>query len=115
MFIEFAGENDVLEYILNAGFVVFDSEYLLITDRDPDRQFWRPFRTGFLSTGRPYYRAWPIELPSDPDEYCDVPEGASAVELDLDRPRMRTRGLSQYLSRCCSSTVTGTSQSDPPG
>jgi FkbM family methyltransferase len=72
LFVEFNGNRDVLSYILEMGFEVYDSEYLLITKDDPDLSQWDTFRSGTLSTGRAYSRGWPIDLPSDPEDYCEM-------------------------------------------
>jgi FkbM family methyltransferase len=72
MFVEFAGETDVLGYIHAMGFEVFDSEYLLITNEHPDFAAWDVFRESTLSTGRAFCRAWPKVLPSDPAAFCEM-------------------------------------------
>lgn len=70
LFVEFAGEIELVRFIIDHGFDVFDSEYLLIPNESPDLSAWHTFRSSTLSTGRTFTRGWPLELPTTPEDYC---------------------------------------------
>jgi FkbM family methyltransferase len=100
MFVEFGGDWSLLSYILASGFDVFDSEYLVIADEPPDPQSWRTFRTGDLSVGRRYFRAWPLETPSDPRAYCAMftERLAPRTALQTDLVCVRAGFVDRYLT-----------------
>lgn len=72
LFVEFSGEKDVIGFLAERGFQMFDSEYLLSPKAGAALSAWQIFRGGTLSTGRPYHYAWPTTPVSpDPMQYCD--------------------------------------------
>jgi len=71
MFIEFAGEKDVLNHLLERRMRIFDSEYLVIPRKTPaDLSNWDIFRDLTLSSGANAHRAWPCAISYVPDAYC---------------------------------------------
>jgi FkbM family methyltransferase len=71
MFVEFAGERDVLKHLLDRGMQIFDSEYLLIPKTSKaDFSNWEIFRDLTLSSGTGAHRAWPRAISYSPDDYC---------------------------------------------
>ncbi len=72
-FIEFGGEREVLQFLLDRNYQIYDHEYLLIPRAgEPDLSFWEVTGGGQLSSGHSAYRAWPRETPADPGEFCSM-------------------------------------------
>ena len=71
-YIEFSGEIDVLEFLFDRNFAIFDHHYGLTWNgpATPDLSNWGDMSDYTLSTGAPAKLAWPKLLPSDPREYC---------------------------------------------
>ena len=101
-FVEFNGAVDVMAYVVAAGFEVFDSEYLLITNEDDaDLRAWHAFRASGLSDGRSCCRGWPLELPSDPGDYCTMYRRQQRPgRFRMDRPCLSPRSgfTDEYLT-----------------
>lgn len=73
LFVEFGGDLEVLQLMLDWGYEFFDHEYFLIPrlDVDPDLRQWEIHSEGTLSTGAKFYRGWPISVPEKPEDYCE--------------------------------------------
>ncbi len=70
-FIEFGGEREVLQFLLDRDYQIYDHAYLLIpTVKAPDLSSWDVIWEGKLSSGQPAYRAWPRATPADPKGFC---------------------------------------------
>lgn len=75
MLVEFSGETDVLQCILDHGFIVFDTRYMMVPKTDDvDKSMWDIEGSVTLSTGREALWAWPRLTPSFPDEYVSFME-----------------------------------------
>ncbi len=70
MFVEFSGEAEVLKFILDAGYTVLSSHYVLFTNTKPIASDWEIDRQATLSTGRNAFMGWPKAPPAEPDRYC---------------------------------------------
>ncbi len=90
MFVEFGGEEAVLNHLLERGMRIFDSEYLLIPRKHRvygltwnvfrnlkrwrrdriDMSNWDVFRDLTLTTGATAHRAWPRVISYAPNDYC---------------------------------------------
>jgi FkbM family methyltransferase len=73
LYIEFGGELDILDFLFDRDYVVYDHRYLVIPTRaKPDPKVWRIEGEQTLSTGQLAYHAWPVVTPGDPDAYCEM-------------------------------------------
>jgi len=71
-FVEFNGEEEILQYLQERGYVFFDSRYLLIASkRKPDPANWDAIRPVALSTGVEAYFGWAKNAPREYREYCE--------------------------------------------
>ncbi len=73
LFVEFGGDLNVLETMLDHGYEFYDHEYFLIprSSGEPDLGQWKDLREGTLSTNRRFYRAWPRNPPNRPEDFCE--------------------------------------------
>ncbi|MCE9650914.1 MAG: FkbM family methyltransferase [Parvibaculum sp.] len=70
--LEFSGERDVFDFVRSHGFVIFDSQYILLPLREPaDLSNWDIVEPVKLSTGQIAHRAWPSAMPTIPDRFLD--------------------------------------------
>ena len=97
MFVEFTGEQTVLDFVEPYDPVVYDTDYLVIPrerlrrwfglKRRTDFSNWSIFREAGLSTGREAYCAWPVSRPSEAHAYCNFLRAERAkigyVQTDL--------------------------------
>jgi FkbM family methyltransferase len=105
--IEFGGERDVLDFLFDRDYVVFDSAYnLMARFLNPDEATWSLVGNSTLTTGRSVYLGWPRSTPSDPDAYCDffveaTPENWSCLDRSHRHSsgRCGTRGVPLAASR----------------
>lgn len=70
--VEHSGERDVMDFLQDAGFVIYDQEYQLIpTKPEPvDFSAWDVRRKFPLSTGRIGLGAWPRSIPREAEAYA---------------------------------------------
>lgn len=70
-YIEFSGEEPILQFLENRGYVFFDNLYLLVAVRNkPDFTHWKEERQVLISTGRDAFNAWPRNAPRSYGDYC---------------------------------------------
>lgn len=66
MFIEHAGQLNVLELLARHGYKIYDGEYLIVPTKDGcDLSNWNTHDELKLSTGHTAYRGWPKSRPDD--------------------------------------------------
>ena len=70
LYVEFGGELDVLRFLLDRGYIIFDQEYLLPQCPQLDLEQWDIVREDKLTTGRQVFRGWLKSTPEDPGEFC---------------------------------------------
>jgi len=69
--VEFSGEDDILDFLLDRDYVIFDHHYMSIPQVDsPDLSMWDIDREVTLSTGARALFLWPKSTPSDPQEFA---------------------------------------------
>jgi FkbM family methyltransferase len=80
LLVEFGGDLEVLQLMLNQGYGFYDHEYFLIPrgDLEPDLRRWDVIREGTLSTNAKFFRAWPRDAPTGPEDYCEFFRAESA-------------------------------------
>lgn len=80
LLVEFGGDLEVLQLMLEQDYEFYDHEYFLIPRRDfePDLRQWEVLREGTLSTNVRFFRAWPRDAPAGPEEYCEFFRAESA-------------------------------------
>ncbi len=84
--IEFNGDLDVLTFLFDRGFAVYDDSYLIVQrGDDPDLSAWEITDSGTASTGHHFFRGWPREHVSDPKAFCAMLKSSPgcAVWTDL--------------------------------
>lgn len=70
-YVEFGGEESILEYLEGHGYVFFDNAYLLVATRSaPSEEQWIIEKSVALSTGKEAYEAWPRCAPRSFGDYC---------------------------------------------
>lgn len=70
-YIEFGGEETILSFLQERGYVFFDNVYLLVGTRNkPSQEQWKIVRPVAISTGKDAYNAWPRNAPRPFDAYC---------------------------------------------
>lgn len=70
-YIEFGGEVEILKLLSERGYVLFDSEYLLVIRKQkPVSEKWNITGPVKLSTGDEAYYAWPKDIPRSIGNYC---------------------------------------------
>ncbi len=70
-YIEFGGEIEILKLLSERGYVLFDSEYLLVIRKQkPLPEKWNITGPVKLSTGDEAYYAWPKDIPRSIENYC---------------------------------------------
>ncbi|CAN5134375.1 hypothetical protein BH10PSE7_BH10PSE7_41510 [soil metagenome] len=71
LYVEFGGEKDILDFLFDRDYLIFDHKYTLMAAvGNPDYSFWDTVSDFKLSTGYPARYAWPKVTPADPGEYC---------------------------------------------
>lgn len=88
LYVEFSGEEGILDHLFERDYVVFDHHYVLVpTKTSPDLSFWDLTREVGLSTGTKALYAWPKELPSDPGAFRSMfvreREKIGALQTDI--------------------------------
>lgn len=69
--VEFSGEGDILDFLLDRDYVIFDHHYMSVPQGDaPDLSMWDIDREVTLSTGAKALFLWPKVTPSDPQEFA---------------------------------------------
>ncbi len=73
LYIEFDGEREMLDFLFERDYLVFDHQYLLVPQvkNGPDLSSWDIVKDITLSTGHNSHYGWPKEMPSDPGAYCN--------------------------------------------
>lgn len=72
MHLEYSGEKDVLEAVFSYGYVVFDSQYILLPlNEKADLSNWEVVEPVKLSTGHLARRAWPLAMPTSSERYIE--------------------------------------------
>lgn len=72
-YVEFNGEIEVLNFLHERGYVIFDHRYLITPLRaDADLSFWEITKSFHLSTGQASHYGWPARTPQDPSDYCEM-------------------------------------------
>jgi FkbM family methyltransferase len=70
-YIEFGGEDSILDFLQERDYVFFDHLYLLVaTRKQPDPADWRIEAPVKLSTGKEAFSGWPRSAPRPTREYC---------------------------------------------
>jgi FkbM family methyltransferase len=70
-FVEFNGEEEILQFLFSRGYIFFDSMYLLVAKkRKPDPSCWGALCPVKLSTGVEAYNGWAKSSPRDFPGYC---------------------------------------------
>lgn len=71
LFIEFDGEREILTFLNERDYVVFDHRYLLVEHKkQPDMSDWAIEKSLTLSSGHPAHYAWPKALSHDFEGFC---------------------------------------------
>ena len=70
--IEFGGKDEVLGFLLERGYVVFDNECLLMSLQADPIQPLGCHRNRHLIDRGLAYNGWPKTLPADPAAFCEM-------------------------------------------
>lgn len=71
-YIEFGGEEHILQFLEERDYVFFDNLYLLVAVRNkPSLLQWKDEKPVALSTGKEAFNAWPRNAPRPCGDYCD--------------------------------------------
>ena len=66
MYIEFSGDQRILDFLAERGYSFYDTEYMIVLKRLPDDSpDWRVVKRGTVSTGVPVGYGWPTGAPRD--------------------------------------------------
>lgn len=100
MWVEFSGDQAVLDYVHEHGYVVFDSQYLLVPrTTSPNDDEWKVLGTKNLSNGKEAFLAWPREYPRSPENYCAwFREKRAEFIIQTDLTVVRKSFLATYLA-----------------
>jgi FkbM family methyltransferase len=70
-YVEFGGEEPILAFLQERGYVFYDNAYLLVATRNkPSLEQWKVEKPVALSTGKDAYEAWPRNAPRPFGDYC---------------------------------------------
>lgn len=70
-YIEFGGEEQILQFLEERGYVFFDNLYLLVVVRNkPSLMHWKDDKPVVLSNGEEAFNAWPRNAPRPYGDYC---------------------------------------------
>jgi len=70
-YIEFSGEEPILAFLHERGYVFYDNVYLLVANRNkPCDEHWKVEKRVAISTGKEAYNAWPRSAPRPFTDYC---------------------------------------------
>lgn len=70
-YIEFGGEEAILGFLEERGYIFYDNAYLLVATRNkPSVDQWKIVKPVALSTGKEAYEAWPRTAPRPFRDYC---------------------------------------------
>lgn len=71
-YIEFSGEESILQFLAERDYVFFDNVYLLVAVKSkPSIMDWVVGNPVALSTGKDAFDCWPINAPRSLTEYCN--------------------------------------------
>lgn len=71
LYVEFTGEMEILMFLLDRGYRIYDRRYTLFpTVKPPDLSAWDIVGQSRVSTGGRTVKGWPKVLPADPEAYC---------------------------------------------
>ncbi len=69
--IEFNGNIDVLNFLFDRGYMVYDDLYLIVPSNEAaDLSAWDIVETDTASTGHRILRGWPRKNVGDPEQFC---------------------------------------------
>lgn len=73
MLVEYSGQIGVIEFLIERGYRLFDTQYLLVprNGAEPDSADWSDLEDVALSTGAKSFYAWPNRIPRQKDQYAE--------------------------------------------
>jgi len=70
IFCEYSGQKGILDFMVQHGYAIFDTEYLVVPRTDTDTlEEWEPVKRINLSSGKEALVCWPKNRPSDLDSF----------------------------------------------
>lgn len=70
LYVEFTGEADLLNFILDAGYAIYTSVFTIFVRKGRTPSGWSIERPLTLSTGRQALQGWPDITPTDASSFC---------------------------------------------
>lgn len=102
VYIEIMQEPELLRMLVESGFLLFDTEYIVAPKAEADLTGWDKVDDRIISTGQAAFRGWPNHAPNDIESYAEwiAAEGDRTGRVSTDLVAVRPDYLPVFLKAC---------------